>query len=102
MTKIRPLTGKAIGGGDLDEIADTMFREHYYGGFGKTIADRKANYAAALLKAATAIGAGTGEGVLLRRGEAAKGSSSSGALSGLVVVAGLGLVVLAASRRAAA
>ena len=104
LTKVRPMTGKALETGDADAIADAMYREHYFGGFGATAEQRKERYAKKLAEMDAAITKATGEGPYVTRkgGTAGTGGNvaakSSGGAGGLLLL-GLGLVVVAAGAR---
>jgi len=64
----RPPVADVIASGNADAIASAMHRTHYFGGFGKTDAERIGNYAKAIASNASSVASGVGEPLMVRRG----------------------------------
>lgn len=74
---VRKKTGEAIKTGDAEAISTAMYYEHYYGGFGKTDAERIEGHVKALTGAAQKIATALGEPLAVVRGGTSQGGSSS-------------------------
>lgn len=59
--------GSAVNSGDADAMAATMYRNHYFGGYGSTDAERIAGYATAIEKGAASVAGSLGEPVYVTR-----------------------------------
>lgn len=68
VTLRRPLSWAAMKAGDIDAFSDAMHREHYYEGFGATVAERVARHAATVEKYVNEIAPAMGEEVAAARG----------------------------------
>lgn len=58
VTVSRPGIAAALATGDVPTIAEAMYAAHYFEGYGKTVAERKAGYATALFRNAQMNAAG--------------------------------------------
>jgi hypothetical protein len=94
ITLRRPLSWAAMKRGDIDAFSKAMHDEHYYEGFGATVAEREANHAHAVEQGVREIAAAMNEPVVATRGGAAVSASGPG---GVVVdlLAAAGVVTTA-------
>jgi hypothetical protein len=90
ITTQRPLSWAAMRAGDIDAFSDAMHREHYYEGFGATVADRINNHAHAVDVGVHEIAAAMGEPIAATRG----GAGASSGIEVADVAAGIGVLTL--------
>jgi hypothetical protein len=77
-------TAGAIGSGDADAIASSMYRNHYFGGYGATAEERIAGYASAIERSAASVASSLGEPVYVtRKGGAGASDGDGGPLDAL-------------------
>lgn len=99
VTTRRPLSWAAAQAGDIDAFSDAMHREHYYEGFGATVAERIDNHAKAVERGVRVIASALGEPVAAQRGGAEPSISDPGTLAlGVAFIAGCAALGMLARR----